>query len=247
MKRRQDIHQASAAIRTALHANARTGRGPKYLFSGLLTCGQCGHKFVILDPTRYGCSGWKYRGLSVCTNTTMAPRKLVEGLLLDAIQRDLFTEEGQVLFKQETAKLLATYRRGLNLITRRHPPSAGGGAGDRTHHARDQGGHSHIARKVHSNGLKPNAPRCSIRSRGNTRMSRRWRPFSRTRSGSLQDANRRSCECDVAPGRSGARSAAGAVRKRDRPAPLLRRPGALFNSGGSWRLCGITAAGGGAK
>ena len=113
-RRQQDIHLASAAIRTALHANARTGRGPKYLFSGLLRCGQCGHKFVILDPTRYGCSGWKYRGLSVCTNTTMAPRKLVEGLLLDAIQHDLFTEESQALFKQETAKLLAEHRRVQN-------------------------------------------------------------------------------------------------------------------------------------
>ena len=111
-QRQQDIHQASAAIRTALHANARTGRGPKYLFSSLLTCGQCGRKFVILDSTRYGCSGWKYRGLSVCTNTTMAPRKLVEGLLLEAIQRDLFTQEGQALFIQETTRLLAAQRRG---------------------------------------------------------------------------------------------------------------------------------------
>lgn len=105
-RRQQDIHLASAAIRTALHANARTGRGPKYLFSGLLSCGQCGHKFVIIDPTRYGCSGWKYRGLSVCTNTMMAPRKLVEGLLLEAIQHDLFTKEGQAVFTQEAARLL---------------------------------------------------------------------------------------------------------------------------------------------
>lgn len=76
-------------------------------------CRQCGHKFVILNPTHYGCSGWKYRGLFVCTNTTMAPRKLVEGLLLEAIPCDLISEEGQVLFKQETAKLLAAQRRGL--------------------------------------------------------------------------------------------------------------------------------------
>lgn len=110
-QRQQDVHQASVAIRTALHANARTGRGPKYLFSGLLTCGQCGHKFVILDPTHYGCSGWKYRGLSVCSNTTKAPRKLVEGLLLDAIQRDLFTAEGQAVFTQEAARLLTERRR----------------------------------------------------------------------------------------------------------------------------------------
>ena len=110
-RRQQNVHQAITAIRTALHANARTGRGPKYLFSGLLRCGECGHKFVILDPTRYGCSGWKYRGLSVCTNTTMAPRKLVEELLLEAIQRDLFTEEGQAVFTREVAGLLTEHRR----------------------------------------------------------------------------------------------------------------------------------------
>lgn len=52
-----------------------------------------------------------YRGLSVCNNTVMASRKLVERLLLDAIQNDLFTEEGQALFKQEAAKLLAEKRR----------------------------------------------------------------------------------------------------------------------------------------
>jgi len=66
---------------------------------------------VILDPTRYGCSGWKYRGLSVCTNTVMAPRTLVERVLLDAVQRDLFTEEGLAVFKQEVARLLAEHRR----------------------------------------------------------------------------------------------------------------------------------------
>ena len=51
VKARQDnIHHQSANIRAALHANARTGRGPKYLFSGLLVCGQCGSKFVIVGP-----------------------------------------------------------------------------------------------------------------------------------------------------------------------------------------------------
>ena len=66
---------------------------------------------MILDPKRYGCNGWKYRGLSVCNNNVMASGKLVEQLLLDAIQNDLFTEEGQALFKEEAAKLLAEKRR----------------------------------------------------------------------------------------------------------------------------------------
>ena len=60
--RQAAIREASVAIRAALHANARTGRGPKYLFSGLLKCGQCQSNFVIVDTTRYGCSGWRYRG-----------------------------------------------------------------------------------------------------------------------------------------------------------------------------------------
>lgn len=105
------IHQASADIRAALHANARTGRRPKYLLSGLLVCAACHHKYVVLSPTEYGCSGWKYRGLSVCRNTIKVERALAESLLLAAIQKDLFTEEGYAVVRQEVARLLAERRR----------------------------------------------------------------------------------------------------------------------------------------
>ena len=50
-----------------------------------MVCGVCSRKFVIVDPTRYGCSGWRYRGQSVCNNTVMASRQLVESMLLAAI------------------------------------------------------------------------------------------------------------------------------------------------------------------
>ena len=49
-QRQQTIHRASETIRSVLHANARTGRGPKHLFSRLLACAQCGRKYVVLDP-----------------------------------------------------------------------------------------------------------------------------------------------------------------------------------------------------
>ena len=107
-QRQQAVHTASAAIRSALHADARTGRDPKYLFSGLLSCGQCGRRFVMVNSDRYGCSGWRYRGLSVCDNTIMAPRKLVESVLLEAIQHDLFTQEGYAVFQAEVARLWPT-------------------------------------------------------------------------------------------------------------------------------------------
>ena len=66
---------------------------------------------MIVDPKRYGCSGWLYRGASVCTNTIKVARKIVESVLLASIQRDLFTEEGFAVFKQEVARLLAERRR----------------------------------------------------------------------------------------------------------------------------------------
>ena len=103
--REQHFHIQSG--QTKMHA----GRGPKYLFSGLLLCGQCGSKFVIADPMRYACSGWLYRGQSVCTNTIKVSRSLIESRLLASLKDDLFTEEGVALFKQETARLLAEHRR----------------------------------------------------------------------------------------------------------------------------------------
>ncbi|MDZ4857223.1 MAG: hypothetical protein SGJ26_20605 [Nitrospirota bacterium] len=67
--------------------------------------------FPLFDPRHYGCSGWKYRGLSVCTNTVKASRAIVESVLLSAIQRDLFTKEGLALFTQEATRLLTEHRR----------------------------------------------------------------------------------------------------------------------------------------
>ncbi len=89
----------------------RDGRGPKYLFSSLLVCGQCQHKFVIVDPKRYACSGWIYRGVSVCSNTIKVSRNVVESVLLESIQRDLFTEVDLTVFKQEASRLLVERRR----------------------------------------------------------------------------------------------------------------------------------------
>ena len=111
--RQETVHQQNAAIRAALHLSATTstGRGPKYLFSGILVCGQCHGKFIIIDPRHYGCSGWKYRGLSVCDNTIKVSRELVESRLLQAVKSDLYTQEGLAVFTREVARLLTEQRR----------------------------------------------------------------------------------------------------------------------------------------
>ena len=57
VKARQAEQRAkSEHVRKALHKNARTGAGPKYLFSGLLKCAECGANYVQADSYRYACS-----------------------------------------------------------------------------------------------------------------------------------------------------------------------------------------------
>ncbi len=110
--RRRNVSNGVAALRASLHCRARsTGRRPKYLFSGLLVCGQCGGKFVICETTKYACSTWRTRGPSKCSNALKVSRTLVESLLLQPIQRDLFTEEGLALFTQEINRLLTEQKR----------------------------------------------------------------------------------------------------------------------------------------
>jgi site-specific DNA recombinase len=112
--RLQAQRKQSAVIREAMHDRARTGRGPKYLFSGLLKCGTCGGNFIIVNAMQYGCATHKDRGPSVCGNDMKVARRLVETLLLEAVRRDLFTDETIKLFKIETSRLLAEQRRKPN-------------------------------------------------------------------------------------------------------------------------------------
>lgn len=106
-KRQQYQHERSEKMRATLHKNARTGAGPKYLFSSLLKCGCCGGSYAMVDVNRYGCTTHKDRGPTACANGLKVSRKLVETRLLAAIKADLFTPEGIELFRQEVSRLLA--------------------------------------------------------------------------------------------------------------------------------------------
>ena len=110
--RQAAVSEQSASIRTALHRNARTGAGPKYLFSGLLACAQCGSNFVICGANAYGCASNVARGAAVCDNRNRVSRKLVEIRLLDAIKTQLFKPEAVALFIAETKRLVREAARG---------------------------------------------------------------------------------------------------------------------------------------
>ena len=68
-------------------AAAATGRAPTHLYSGLLTCGQCGSKFTMSNKRIYGCGSW-ING-KACSNRIYVRRELVEHLLLAQVKDDL--------------------------------------------------------------------------------------------------------------------------------------------------------------
>lgn len=111
--RRQEIHEKLAAIQR-LNPKARTGAGPKYLFSSLLKCGVCGANYAMSNATHYACSTYINQGTAVCANNIRVSRRVVESRLLEAIKADLFTEEGIALFKKEVRRLLAERKVGEN-------------------------------------------------------------------------------------------------------------------------------------
>ncbi len=99
--------ERGAPVRAALRS---TGRGPKYLFSGLLKCGVCNGSYIIVTTNKYGCATHKDRGPHICTNHMRVRRKIVEDKLLAGIKQELFTVEAIKVFKRELARVLAERR-----------------------------------------------------------------------------------------------------------------------------------------
>lgn len=105
--------QVQARLNTSRHESARQvkagkntgGRGPKYLFSGLLKCGVCGSNFVMSNSRSYGCASLKERGKDACSNTALVRRDITESRLLEGIKRDLLSPEAVDLFKREIIRL----------------------------------------------------------------------------------------------------------------------------------------------
>ncbi len=99
--------ERGAPVRAALRS---TGRGPKYLFSGLLKCSVCNDSYIIVTTNKYGCATHKDRGPHICTNHMRVRRKIVEDKLLAGIKQELFTVEAIKVFKRELARVLAERR-----------------------------------------------------------------------------------------------------------------------------------------
>src|SRR5262245_59653809 len=95
-------------------------RRPKYLFSGLPKCGECGAGFIVYSREQLGCFGTRDRG--TCTNKLTISRHEVEERVLSALQDKLmrkdFFEEFCREFAKEMNRLRMEQRAGLTSAKR---------------------------------------------------------------------------------------------------------------------------------
>ena len=88
------------------HERARTGRTPKFLFSGVLKCAECGANLIMVDKHNYRCGDAHRRGEAICKNNEKISRTEVEQVLLASIKSELFRPEAIETFREEASKLL---------------------------------------------------------------------------------------------------------------------------------------------
>lgn len=96
VKARQRARSADrrACVRRGLNAaSKRAGRKPKYLFSGLLSCGTCGARLVIADRTHYACASRINGGAAACASDVRIKRDIIESRLLAGIKNDLLAPD----------------------------------------------------------------------------------------------------------------------------------------------------------
>ena len=98
-------------IKAGLSKNSAksTGRGPKFLVSGLLRCGHCGSSYAIAGRDIYKCSGHTSGGAALCANDALLPRAWVEANVVAGIKRDL---RSPVVIEEICRRVRAALRAG---------------------------------------------------------------------------------------------------------------------------------------
>lgn len=94
-RQRQQAEHIGERVKSGLkrQAASRTGRGPKFLLSGLMKCGQCGSAYVIASATSYACASYINGGKAACTNSARFRRDAAEEAILEGVRRQLAAPE----------------------------------------------------------------------------------------------------------------------------------------------------------
>jgi site-specific DNA recombinase len=81
--------RAAKRIGDRTTTKAHSGKGPKYVLSGLLRCAVCGAHFILASATQYRCSSYIGGGAAGCSNHYAINRKSTERIVLADIDRQL--------------------------------------------------------------------------------------------------------------------------------------------------------------
>ncbi|RWR24689.1 recombinase family protein, partial [Sinirhodobacter populi] len=76
-------------------------RRPKFLFSGLMSCGCCGGGFSKVSKDGFGCSTARKKGSAACTNMSVIKQKDLEARVLEALEHHLMDEDAVRIFCEE--------------------------------------------------------------------------------------------------------------------------------------------------
>ncbi len=91
-----DVKARQSAVRHCVTgeehaAGPERARRPRYLFSGLLTCGVCGGGYTVISERHYGCANVRNRG--TCGNRLTIRRDVLEETVLRGLQDNLLQPE----------------------------------------------------------------------------------------------------------------------------------------------------------
>ncbi len=111
--------QARRKVQRRYH-RPQGGRPARYLFTGLLVCKICGSHYVAKTRNYYGCASNINRGASICPNTRLVRRDVLEERILRAVEERVFSPEAVVyLTRQVNAALQRMVRQRATTDGRR--------------------------------------------------------------------------------------------------------------------------------
>jgi len=85
-----------------------TKQRPRYLFSGLIRCGECGGGFSKSGATRFGCSTARNKGPTACKNLLTIRRDVLQNVVLDKLRNNLMDPD---LFRVFVAEFVDEWNR----------------------------------------------------------------------------------------------------------------------------------------
>ncbi len=108
---RPRTRQAETRTQDSLNESARPehARRPRYLFSGLLTCGACGGGYTMVGARHYGCANARNRG--TCDNRLTIRRDVLEETVLSGLKNNLFHPDLIRAFVEEYSREFNRLRR----------------------------------------------------------------------------------------------------------------------------------------